>query len=162
MHERVEVLAGLDAGAIGEGGLDEADVEADVVADEDVVAREVEQLRGGLGRAGRAFHVGVGDAVDLLADDAAGGLDERLEAVGDLAAGEADGADLDELAGPGVLARGLGVEDDEGLAGIDRVHEVDDGVDGRLDVGDLLGLADQLAQLLLQLDDRLAGSRGRT
>ena len=91
----------------------------------------------------------------LLADDPASRLDERLEAVGDRAAADADGADLDQLACPGVAAGGLGIEDDEGLAAVDRFDEVHDRTDRGLDVGHLLDLADLLSQLLLERDDRL-------
>ena len=46
--QRVEVAALLDVLAAAEGGLEEADVEADVVADEERVARPVEELLRGL------------------------------------------------------------------------------------------------------------------
>ena len=93
--------------------------------------------------------------MDLLADDAARGLHERLEAVGDLALVDAHGADLDQLASLGVAAGGLGVEHHQRLARLDRLDELHDGADGGLDIGDLLGLAHHLPQLLLQFDDRL-------
>ncbi len=76
-HERVQVAALGDAGAVAERLLEERDVEADRVADELCVADEVEHLAGGLGRARSALDVLVGDAVHLVADDRAPGVDER-------------------------------------------------------------------------------------
>ena len=46
--ERVEVAAGLEAVAVAQGRLDEGEVEADRVADEDRVAGEVDEGLGGL------------------------------------------------------------------------------------------------------------------
>ena len=43
-HEGVEVTALLEAGAVAEGLLDEAEVEAHVVADDDAVADELERF----------------------------------------------------------------------------------------------------------------------
>ena len=48
-HERVEVAARLEPEAVADRLLEEAQVEADVVADDQRVADELEELRGGLG-----------------------------------------------------------------------------------------------------------------
>ena len=117
-------------------------------------ADEVERLAGGLGRARGALDVLVGDAVHLVADDRAPGVDEGRPAVGDLAALDADRGDLDEVGHLGVGARGLDVDDDELAARLRQLGELEHGVRGRLDVRHALGLADELAQLLLQLDER--------
>ena len=73
----------------------------------------VEELLGRvLGRRG-ALDVLVGDAVDLVADDRAARVDEGRPLVGDLAALDLDGADLDEIGHLGVAAGRLDVDDDE-------------------------------------------------
>ena len=97
--------------------MQEAQVEADVVADDERVARELEEVRDGLVDRGRLLDVLLGDAVELRADDGAAGLDQRRPAVGDLAALDLDRADLDDLAQLDVPAGGLEVEHDERLFG---------------------------------------------
>ena len=69
-HQRVEVATRLDARAVGERGVQEAEVEAHVVADEQRVAGPVEELaRPPSAASGAPGHVRVGDAVELGADD---------------------------------------------------------------------------------------------
>ena len=80
----VEVGPGLEPESVALGVLDEAEVEADVVADDERVPDELQQLIGRLLRAGRALDVLVGDAVHLVADDRAAGVHERRPAVDDL------------------------------------------------------------------------------
>ena len=155
MTERVEVRARLEAEAVALGLLDEAEVEADVVADDERVADEVEQLVGRLLRAGRALDVLVGDAVHLVADDRAAGVHERRPAVDDLRALDLDRGDLDQVGHLRVRAGRLDVDDDELALGVGRRGELEDGVRRRLDVRDALRLADGLLELLLEVDDRL-------
>ena len=153
--EGVEVRAGLEPEAVALGLFDEAEVEADVVADDERVADEVQQLVGCLLRARRALDVLVGDAVHLVADDRAAGVHERRPAVDDLRALDLDRGDLDEVRHLGIGAGRLGVDDDELALGVSRRGEFEDGVRRRLDVRDALRLADGLLDLLLEVDDRL-------
>ena len=153
--QRVEVRAGLEPEAVALGLFDEAEVEADVVADDQRVADEVQQLVGCLLRARCALDVLVGDAVHLVADDRSPGIHERRPAVDDLGALDLDRGDLDEVRHLGVGAGRLGVDDDELALGIGRRREIEDRVGRRLDVRDALGLADRLLDLLLEVDDRL-------
>ena len=152
--QRVEVAALLDAGAVAERGLEERDVEAHRVADEQRVAHEVERLAGGLGRGRGALDVLVGDAVHLVADDRPARVHEGGPAVGDLAALDADRGDLDEVGHLRVRAGGLDVDDDELGARLRQLGEREHGVGGGLEVRQALGLADLLAQLLLEVDER--------
>ena len=115
---------------------------------------EVERLAGRLGGARRALDVLVGDAVHLVADDRAPGVDEGRPAVGDLAALDPDRGDLDEVRHLGVGAGGLDVDDDELAARLRQLGELEHGVGRGLEVRQALRLADELAQLLLQLDER--------
>ena len=68
-REGVQVAALLEGGAVREGGLDEAEVEADVVADEQRVIRPLEQLLHRVLGGRRLGNVLVRDAVELRADD---------------------------------------------------------------------------------------------
>ena len=147
-------MPGLDARAVAEGLLEEPDVEADRMAHERGLADEVERLAGGLGGARRALDVLVGDAVHLVADDRAPGVDERRPAVGDLAALDPNGRDLDEVGHLGVGARGLDVDDDELAARLRQVGELEHGVGEGLEVRQALRLADEPVELLLEIDER--------
>ena len=159
--ERVQVGARLDARAVAEGLLEERDVEADRMADERGLADEVERLARGLGGARRALDVLVGDAVHLVADDRAPGVDEGRPAVGDLAALDPDRRDLDEVGHLRVGARGLDVDDDELAARLRQLGELEHGVGEGLEVRQALRLADELAELLLQLDERRPATGAR-
>ena len=103
---------------------------------------EREGLLGGVGRLGRLLDVGVGDAVHLVADDRAARVDERRPAVDDLAALDLDRGDLDEVGHLGVGAGRLDVDDDELVAGVDAVREVEDRAGAGLEERRALGLAD--------------------
>ncbi len=119
--ERVErrVLERLHP-RLGEGHVEEAGVEREVVGHEHGVAQELDEPRHRLGRRRLAVDHGRRDPSQPgdPARDVAAGVDELLERVDDLAADEADGRDLDQavVARPG--SGGLGVDDDErGLVG---------------------------------------------
>ena len=155
--QRVEERALRDAGAVAEGLLDERDVEADGVADEGGVADELEDLARGLGRARGARDVRVGDAVHLVADDPAAGVHERGPRVGDLAALDPDRGHLEQVGHLRVGAGRLDVHDDEFAARLRQVGEREDGVRHGLEVRDQLLLADELAQPVLDLDERQQG-----
>ena len=143
----------LDPPAVAGGCLEEADVEADVVADEQRVAGPVEELLGGLLRAGSVLDFGVIDAVQLTADDGRARVDEGRPAVLDLAVVYLDGADLDQRALLDVATGRLDIEDHEWAIALERVDECQHRAHAGLDVGQALGLANLLAQLLLELDD---------
>ena len=151
----VEVAALLEVRAVGEGGLDEAQVEADRVADDERVTDERECLLGGVLGLGGLLDVGVGDAVHLAPDDRPARVDEGRPAVGDLAALDLDRGDLDEVGHLGVRPGRLDVDDDELVTGVDRLGEVEDRAGARLEVRLVLGLAGRLAELLLDVDERL-------
>ena len=102
----------------------------------------------------RALDVLVRDAVHLVADDRSSGVDEGRPLVGDLAALDADGSDLDEVGQLGIGAGGLDVDDDELATGAGPLGELEHGVGERLQVRQALGLADLLAQLVLHVDER--------
>ncbi len=140
---------------VAEGGLDEAEVEPDRVTDDERIAGEIERLARGVGGARSLLDVAVGDGVHLVADDRPAGVHERRPAIDDLAALDLDARDLDEVGHLRVRASGLDVEDDELTAGIDRLGEVEDRARARLEVWRALGLADRLAELLLDVDERL-------
>ena len=143
---------------VGQRGLDEAEVEADGVADDLRVADELEGLLGGVGRLRRLLDVGVLDAVHLVADDRAARVDERRPAVGDLPALDLDRGDLDEVGHLGVGAGRLDVDDDELVARVGRLGEVEDRAGAGLEERRALGLADGLLELLLDVDERLQGA----
>ena len=153
--QRVEVAARLDVRAVGEGGFDEAEIEPDRMTDDQRVTGEIERLAGGFGRARRLLDVRVGDAVHLVADDRPTRVDERGPAVGDLAALDLDDGDLDEVGHLRVGAGRLDVEDGELGTRVDGLGEVEDRACARLEVRRALGLADGLAELLLDIDERL-------
>ena len=140
------------------GLREEAEVEPDVVADQEAVAGPVEQLLDGILRVRRLGDVRLGDAVHLVADDRAGGLDQRRPAIGDLALLHLHAGDLDDVGESGVHAGRLDVDDDELTTGLDRIDERQHRVGAGLDVAELLGLADGLAELLLEVDQRLEGA----
>ena len=94
----------------------------------------------------------------LVADDRAAGVDEGRPAVGDLAALDLDRGDLDEVGHLGVGAGRLDVDDDELVTGVDRRREVEDRARAGLEERRALGLADGLAELLLDVDERLEGA----
>ncbi len=154
-RQRVEVAARLEVRPVGQGGLEEPEVEADRVADDHRVADELEGLAGGVGRARCLLDVGVLEPVHLVADDRATRVDEGRPAVGDLAALDLDGGDLDQVGHLRIGAGRLDVDDDELVARVHGVGEVEDRARAGLDERRGLGLADRLAELLLELDERL-------
>ena len=147
-------LVRRDASVGRQDRVEEGDIEEDVVPDEKVAARPVEERDGRVLRGRRGSHVGLGDAVDLLAEDAACRSHERGPAIGDRAVRDAHGADLDDLAALGVVARRLDIEHDERAARLDGGDEVHDRVGRGLDERDVLRLADEPLELLLEVDDR--------
>ncbi len=157
-RQRVEVAALLHVRAVGDGRLEEREVEPDRMPDDQRVADEVERLARGLGRARRLLDVGVGDAVHLVADDRTARVDERGPRVGDLALLDLDRGDLDEVRHLGIGARGLDVDDDELVTGIDGGRELEDRTRAGLEERRGLGLADRLLELELDVDERLQGA----
>ncbi|GIW20188.1 MAG: hypothetical protein KatS3mg065_0484 [Chloroflexota bacterium] len=155
--EGVEVAAVLEAEAVAEGGLEEGDVEADVVADDEGVPGEGEEPLGGLPWARGAADVGVGEAVELGSDDGPARVDEGREAVDDLAPPDPDGADLDEVVEGDVGPGRLDVDDDELPTGRHGVDEGEDRAGAGLEVRDPLRLADGPDELLLDVDEGLEG-----
>ena len=91
----------------------------------------------------------------LVADDRAARVDQGRPAVGDLAALDLDRGDLDEIGHLRVGAGRLDVDDDELVTGVDRLGEVEDRARARLEERLALGLAGRLAELLLDVDERL-------
>ena len=118
-RQRVEVAARLEVRAIGERRLEEGQVEADRMADDDRVTDERECLPGGIGRLGRLLDVGVRDAVHLVADDRTTRVDEGGPAIGDRAALDLDRGDLEQIGHLRVGAGRLDVDDDELVTGGD-------------------------------------------
>ena len=153
--QRVEVATLLEVGPVAERGLEEGEVEADAVADDDRVADEGEGLLGGCRRRRGLGHVRVGDAVHLVADDGPAGVDQGRPAIDDLVALDPHGGDLDEVGHLGVAAGRLDVEDDELATGLGRLGEVQHGAGAGFEEGRDLGLADGLLQLFLEVDERL-------
>ena len=154
-REGVEVAARLEVGPVGERGLDEPEVEPDRMTDDLRVADELEGLLGGLGRLGGLLDVGVVDAVHLVADDRAARVDERGPPVGDLAALDLDRGDLEQIGHLRIGAGRLDVDDDELVAGIRARSEVEDRAGPGLEERRDLRLAGRLAELLLDVDERL-------
>ena len=86
-RQGVEVAARLEAGPVGQRGLEEGQVEADGVADDLGVADELERLLGGIGRAVGAFATSASVMPCIwLPMIGRPGLTKRGPAVGDLAA----------------------------------------------------------------------------
>ena len=112
----------------------------------------------GVGRARGLLDVGVLDAVHLVADDRPAGIDEGRPAVGDLAALDLDRGDLDEVGHLRIGAGRLDVDDDELVTGVDAVGEGEHRARAGLEERRALGLADRLAELLLDVDERLQGA----
>ncbi len=157
-RQGVEIAARLDMRAVDERRLDEAEVEADRMTDDRRVTDELQGLLGGLGRARGLLDVGVVDAVHLVADDGTTRVDQGRPAVGDLAALDLDRGDLDEVGHLRVGAGRLDVDDDELVTGVDGLGEVEDGARTGFEERRALGLADRLAELLLDVDERLEGA----
>ena len=161
--QRVEVRARLEPEAVALGLFDEAEVEADVVADDRARRRRRPA-------ACRPRPSGSGAPLTSLSvmpciwlpTIGRPGIDERRPAVDDLRALDLDRGDLDEVRHLGVGAGRLDVDDDELALGVGRVGEVEDGVGRRLDVRDALGLADGLLELFLERRRWAAATDGRT
>ena len=135
------------------------EVEADVVADDERVADELERLAWPRRPPTGAFATSLSVMPCIwLPTIGRAGLDERRPAVGDLAALDLDGGDLDEIGHLRVGAGRLDVDDDELALRVDAGDEVEDRAGARLEVRDALGLADGLLELLLEVDDRLQGA----
>ena len=95
--------------------------------------------------------------MDLVADDRAARVHQGREPVRDLRAAHFDRADLEQIGHLRVTSRRLDVHDHELAAGLDGVEEVEHRVRGRFDERRDLRLADGLAELLLEVDQRLQG-----
>ena len=153
--ERVEVAALLDLRAVAEGGLEEADVEADVVADEERVARPVDELRARLRRRGRlatSLSVMPWSCAPTIGVAGLTRVDQRSAILPPWTLT----APISTIA-PSLTSR-LVVSTSKttnGLFAFDRVEELEHRLGAGLDdTGSALGLADLLAQLLLEVDDR--------
>ena len=98
--------------------VEEVDVEVDVVAEQEVVADPVEEVRQHIGERGRVLDHGVVDAGDFGYDrgDWPSGVDELLASVGFRAVSDFDGSDFDDVVPSRVEARGFEVERDVVLA----------------------------------------------
>jgi len=154
--QRVERIGIGELGRLVEGRGQEAEIEADVVADQRRGAGELQEAQDRVTWRGCPGDLVVRDAVHLGAEDGAAGIDERGEAIDDLAVADADGADLDEIRHLGVTAGRLRVHDHELRATLGgAVDEVEDRIRAGLEVADQLGLARGRAQLVLDVDERL-------
>ncbi len=154
-RQGVEVAALLEVRPVAQRRLDEGEVEPDRVPDDDRVTDELDGVARGVGRLGRLLDVDVLDAVHLVADDRTARVDQGRPAIGDLAALDLDGGDLDEVGHLGIGAGRLDVDDDELVTGVDGGREVEHGAGAGLEERRGLGLADGLAELLLDVDERL-------
>ena len=113
-HQRIEKHR-IERDAVTQAGIGhEARVKARVVGDERRVAGKVQKHAHGRRLVGRALDVAVADAGQTrdLRRDGHAGVDEGVELLQDLAAAEADRADLRHAAGAEMEARGLDVEGD--------------------------------------------------
>ncbi len=102
-----------------ESGFHRADIEHEIVADEDAAFDELgEGFEGFEGGDAVGFEKGVGVTVDVFAEaDGATGADVVLEA-GLFAVGTgADGGDIDDFVVGGIGAGGFGVKDDDAIFG---------------------------------------------
>lgn len=121
-----------------EGGFDGADIEDDVVADEDAAGDEAgEGFEGFEGGDAVLFEMGVGVAVDGFTEaDGAAGSDEELEAFLFAGGAGADGGEVDDFVVGGVDAGGFGIEDDDAVFG----PGVEEGLVGvAVEVGEVVG-----------------------
>ena len=155
--ERVEVAARREPGPVAERLLDEAEVEADVVADDRSRrrrsrARSVPRRRA-TGRLGTSLSVMPCIWLPTIGRPGLTKVDQRSTI---LRALDLDGGDLDEVGHLRVGAGRLDVDDDELALGVGapRRSRGPSSVDG-LEVRDALGLADGLLELLLEVDERL-------
>jgi len=111
--------------------LEEGDVEAGVVGDEDAVAGELEERRqNGLDARSRRDHR-VGDAGEHLDErrDRLAGLDQGLELAEHVAAAHLDRAELGDRGRRGAAPRRLEVDDDERHVGQRRAEIVERALD---------------------------------
>ena len=91
--------------------------------------------------------------MDLVADDGSAGIDQRFEAIDDLAVADADRGQVDDIAVLRLDRRRLEIEDDELRARVgERRGQLGDGVCLGAEERNLLRLAGHGDQLLLQVD----------
>ncbi len=155
-HESVEVAALDELPGLAEGLVEEAQVEAHVVANHGSATDERPQLFRRLASDRGAGHVGVRDAVHLRAEDVPARTDEGREAVHDRAVANANGPDLDQVGNLGVATGRLGVDDDKLPAWLaDLLDKLQDGACTRLEVAHGLCLTHSRAHLFLDVDKRL-------
>jgi len=124
--EGVEVARLGEPARLAERLLDEAQVEADVVADQAGRPGELHEAQGRVARGRRTGHFRVGDAVHLAPTDRAARVHEGGKAIDDLAV--AKRARRRSRSGPPswIAAGGLDVDDDELRAALgDSVDEVE-------------------------------------
>ena len=102
-----------------EGGFHRADIEDEIVADEDAAFDELREGFEGFERGNAVgFQEGVGVAVDVLAEPhGAAGADVELEADLFAVGTGADGGDIDDFVVGGIGAGGFGVKDDDAIFG---------------------------------------------
>ncbi len=131
----------------------ERQVEPDVVGDDGGIPDPCGELGEHLGGGRGLGHVLVTDAVDLVPDDRAARVDERLEAVDHLPALHAERGQVDDVAILRLDGGRLHVEDHEvGLPVRERLAELGDRVGLGAEERRLLRLAGGRRQLLLQVD----------
>ena len=151
--ERVEDRGRLPLHVVREVAQQIRQVEADVVGHDRCVADPLGEVREHLGGRRRIGDVVGVDAVDLVSDDRAPGVDERLEAIDDLAVAHAERGDVDDVAVLRLHRGRLEIEDDElGLALGEALAELDDRVGLRTDERLLLRLPGRGDELLLEVD----------
>ena len=134
--QRVEVAALLEWRPVAERGLQEAEVEADVVADDDRVTGEVEEPPWRLRRASGALATSASvmpcSWLPTMGRPGLTRVDQRSVILPPLTSHRAD---LDEVGHLGVAAGRLDVEDDELAAGLGGLDEVQDGAGAGLEEG---------------------------
>ncbi len=158
-HERVQVAALDELATLAQSLVQEANIEAHVVADDRSAGDEGEQLLGRFLGNRCARDLGIGDAVHLGAEDVAAGVHEGGEAIDDVAVANAHGADLDQVGNLGVAAGRLGVDYDELRAGLaNLLDELENGAGAGIEIADGLRLADGGTHLILNVDERLEGA----
>ena len=141
---------------VAERGLEEAEVEADLVADDQRVADERERPawrpRPGSGAFLTSASVMPCIWLPTIGRPGLTSVDQRSVILPPLTLTAAIST---RSAIFGIGAGRLDVDDDELVAGVDRRREVEDRAGARLEERGALGLADGLLELLLDVDERL-------
>jgi hypothetical protein len=151
--QRVVHGSGLPAGVRWHVAQHERQVEPDVVGHHRRVPDPGGELGEHLGCSGGVGHVLVADAVDLVPDDRATRVDQRLEAVDHLSALHAERGQVDDVAVLRLDGGRLDIDDDElRLPVSERLAQLDDGIGLGAEERRLLGLSGRGRQLLLEVD----------